>query len=214
MAKNRNSSSTPDVRVAPISELVPDPSTLRVRDARAVDTLAASLRELGAGRSVVVDKNGTVLAGNGTLEAAKSAGIEEVIIVETNGRQLVVVKRPDWSPEQALAYAIADNRTGDLSKFDYEGLGAALSSLQSAQIHVVGFDPGELEMLLSAEWRPTETVPVDSYTRSPPTAKDLVLTIDAEHAEEISAAIQRERAAGALTDSAALVRLVRRAPPP
>lgn len=200
--------------VVPLSDLVPDPANVRTHDERSKSAVAASVRELGAGRSIVVDRNGVVRAGNGTLEAAIAAGITEAVVVETDGKQLVVVKRPDWTPEQALAYAIADNRTGELSKFDYEALGIALGQLRDVQAPIIGFDEGELGMLLSADWRPKEQIAVDSYTREAPgggAPEALTLTIEAEHAEEVAAALERETAAGATSESEALLRIVRRA---
>jgi hypothetical protein len=206
---------TPGVaaRVVSLDDLVPDPANLRLHPERSKDAIASSVKELGAARSIVVDKDGVVRAGNGTLEAARAAGIREAVVVETDGKQLVVVKRPDWTAEQALAYAIADNRTSDLSKFDYEALGAALQQLRDVQAPIVGFDSGELDMLLSADWRPKEQVAVDSYTRDAPGAtgsKELTLVILAEHAEEIAAALQLEMTAGVTTESEALLRIVRR----
>lgn len=53
-----------------------------------------SLTRLGAGRSIVADKNGVVIAGNKTLQAAEAQGIP-VRIVETDGKELVVVQRTD-----------------------------------------------------------------------------------------------------------------------
>jgi hypothetical protein len=76
-----------------------------------------SLRDFGAGRSVLVDRNGNVLAGNQTVKAAGAAGIDQnVILVETDGSQLVVVKRTDLDLDdpKARALAIADNRAAEL----------------------------------------------------------------------------------------------------
>jgi hypothetical protein len=159
----------------------------------------------------VIDAEGIVRAGNGTLEAARAAGIEEALVIETDGRQLVVVRRPDWSAEQALAYAIADNRTGELSRFNYEALGAALASLTALDIPIVGFDQGELDMLLAADWRPQQQVPVESYTRAEPASEALILTVEPEHAQEIGEALRIEREAGAGSESEALLSIVRRA---
>jgi hypothetical protein len=81
-----------------------------------------SLSEFGAGRSIVVDENGVILAGNGTVEAAAALGIDKVIMVPTDGNTLVAVQRTDLTPAQKAEYGIADNRTSDLSVFDPEVL--------------------------------------------------------------------------------------------
>lgn len=57
--------------------------------------LGKSISETGLGRSILVDKNNVVISGNKTLEAAAASGLENVVIVETQGRELVVVKRTD-----------------------------------------------------------------------------------------------------------------------
>jgi len=143
--------------VVPLSDLIPDPSNIREHDERSRSAIAASVRELGAGRSVVVDAGGVVRAGNGTLEAARAAGITEAVIVETDGRRLVVVKRPDWTAEQALAYAIADNRTNELSMFNPLALQAAVTSLVEHAVAVgarplvdaIGYSEKELAGILA-----------------------------------------------------------------
>ena len=57
--------------------------------------LEKSLRENGAGRSILVDKDDNIIAGNGIVEAAINAGISKTRIVEVTGDELVVVKRTD-----------------------------------------------------------------------------------------------------------------------
>lgn len=155
-------------RVVKLAELVPDPTNTRQHPQRSKQAIASSVATYGAARSIVVDARGVVRAGNGTLEAAKAAGITDAVLIETNGSQLVVVQRPDWTPAQALAYAIADNRTGELSEFDKEALGAALSSLvrlanetQTPElVGSIGFSDEELRGLLSVSPGGPETEPV------------------------------------------------------
>src|SRR5689334_2882647 len=107
-----------DLKVMPIGDILPDATNARRRDDRARRHLSASLRQVGAARSIVIDGKDIVRAGNGTLEAAQQAGISEVLIVEPRPDQLVAVRRSDWSPSEAVGYAIADNRLGDLATFD------------------------------------------------------------------------------------------------
>ena len=101
----------------------------RTHPDRSQAALAASLKEFGAARSIVTDSDGIVRAGNGTLAAAKAAGIKKATVIETDGEQVIVVRRKDLSGERALAYAIADNRTGELSHFDHEALRTAMEQL-------------------------------------------------------------------------------------
>ena len=77
----------------------------------------ASLRETGAGRSIVLDKDGRIIAGNKTFEAASDIGLP-VRIVETDGRELVAVKRTDLDLDDdtgtARKLAYYDNRAGQV----------------------------------------------------------------------------------------------------
>jgi hypothetical protein len=54
-----------------------------------------SLRNVGAGRSIVLDKHGKIIAGNKTVENAGAIGLEDVIVVQTDGTKLVAVQRMD-----------------------------------------------------------------------------------------------------------------------
>lgn len=62
-----------------------------------------------------LDRNGNVIAGNKTLEAAKAEDIEALTVIETDGSRLIAVKRTDLSIDDARAreLAIADNRTSE-----------------------------------------------------------------------------------------------------
>ena len=148
---NPESNGQPHVEVVPIESLVPDQGNVRRRDERAKRTLDASLRQFGPARSIVIDGNDVVRAGNGTLEAARNAGVTEVLVVNRHPNQLVAVKVDDWSPTEATAYSIADNRTVDLGAFDDQGLAEVLQSLQSEQfdIETIGYTGDELDGLIS-----------------------------------------------------------------
>lgn len=76
-----------------------------------------SIDEVGAGRSIVVAADNTVMAGNKTLQAARAAGIQNIIEVETRGDTLVAVKRMDWvdgNDPKAREYSYFDNRAGQV----------------------------------------------------------------------------------------------------
>ena len=78
-----------------------------------------SLTECGAGRSVLVDKDGCLIAGNGVYEQAEKMGIKTRVI-ETDGTELVVVKRTDIGKEddKRKLLALADNATSDNVEWD------------------------------------------------------------------------------------------------
>lgn len=109
-----------------LTDLTPDLKNARRHTARNLAQIETALREVGAARSIVVDETGTILAGNATVEAARRAGIDRLRIVETDGTELVAVRRSDLSPEQKRRLAIFDNRTAELAEWD-AGVLAALA---------------------------------------------------------------------------------------
>ena len=82
-----------------------------------------SLKECGAGRSIVIDNEDNIIAGNGIYEQAQKLGIKTKII-ETDGSELVVVKRTDLATddEKRKQLAVMDNSTSDSSEFDFDTL--------------------------------------------------------------------------------------------
>lgn len=82
--------------------------------------IAKSLEECGAGRSILIDNKNEIIAGNGVYEQAQALKMP-VKVIETDGSELVVVKRTDLSTEdlQRKKLAIMDNSTSDTSEFDY-----------------------------------------------------------------------------------------------
>jgi ParB-like chromosome segregation protein Spo0J len=103
-----------------IADLKFDPQNARVRTAKGEAMIQESLRSVGAARSIVIDEDGTILAGNGTVEAAGQVGIENVVIVEASGDEIIAVKRVGLTDEQKKKLAYYDNRTGDEAEWDME----------------------------------------------------------------------------------------------
>lgn len=105
------------IKRAKLADLKPDQRNANRGTERGRGMIEQSLRQHGAGRSILVDKNGQVIAGNKTLEVAAELNLaDEVIVVETDGTQLVAVKRTDIDLDtpQGRALAVADNRTGQV----------------------------------------------------------------------------------------------------
>lgn len=101
-----------------LADLRPDPRNARRRTPRSKALLDHSLSQFGAARSIVIDEEGRILAGNGTVEAAAAAGITKVQVVDADGDTLIAVRRSDLSPDEKIGLALADNRTADLAEWD------------------------------------------------------------------------------------------------
>lgn len=108
-----------------IEELKFDTKNFNKHTEFGMSLLEKSLRQNGAGRSILVDKDNNIIAGNGIVEAAQNAGITKTKVIEVQGDELVVVKRTDLAldSKQGREMALADNATAaaDLS-WDYEQL--------------------------------------------------------------------------------------------
>lgn len=72
-----------------------------------------SIRKFGAGRSILLDKNNRIIAGNKTQELAREAGIKKVIVIDAKPDELVAVRRGDvdLDSEKGREMALADNAT-------------------------------------------------------------------------------------------------------
>lgn len=101
------------VKEAKLEDLIPDDLNANKGTQYGTHLIEKSFSELGAGRSILLDKNNRIIAGNKSTEGASSVGIEDVIIVETDGTKLVAVKRTDIDLDSAKGreLALADNAT-------------------------------------------------------------------------------------------------------
>jgi ParB-like chromosome segregation protein Spo0J len=116
-----------------------DPANVRRHPERNLDTIKASLARFGQQKPIVVDADGIVRAGNGTLEAARALNWGNVAIVRT-----------PLKGSEATAYAIADNRSSELAEWDETGLAEQLRALQSEDfdLDAVGYSGDEVDALI------------------------------------------------------------------
>lgn len=129
-----------------LGDLVPDPKNARKHTPRNVGVIVDAMQKVGAARSIVIDEDNVILAGNATVDAAGEAGIENVQVVEADGNTLIAVRRSGLSKKQKAALAIADNRTADLAEWDVDNL-TELASDVELDLAEVGFTPEELDAL-------------------------------------------------------------------
>ena len=98
-----------------------DRRNYRIHDETNKRIIGKSLDECGAGRSILADSSGEIIAGNGVFEQAQKRGIK-TRLVETDGSELVVVVRKDIAPgdEKRKLLALADNAASDTSAWNAE----------------------------------------------------------------------------------------------
>lgn len=102
-----------------LKDLRPDPANANRGTERGAAMLDQSLELVGAGRSILADRTGTVLAGNKTLDRWKRRkGAKPIRVIETDGSELVVVVRKDLdlkaAPDKARQAAYYDNRSAEV----------------------------------------------------------------------------------------------------
>lgn len=120
-----------------VTSLKLDPANVRTHGQRNLDTIKASLLRFGQQKPIVVGKKGIVVAGNGTLAAAVALGWTRIAVVVT-----------DLDKADAVAFAIADNRTAELAEWDDGALAAILESLEGDALEATGFNDADLEKLV------------------------------------------------------------------
>lgn len=114
---------------------------------RGTQMVENSLRKYGAGRSILIDRKGRVIAGNHVVEGAASIGLDDIIVVPTDGRKLVVVQRTDLDLDEipAREMAIADNRTSEIGlQWDADVLASLAAELNLDHL----FNEDELKKII------------------------------------------------------------------
>jgi len=114
--------------VSHLADLVPDPANRRSHNPRNIGMVVDALQAVGAARSIVIDEDNVVLAGNGVVEAAAEAGLTRVRVVEADGSEVIAVRRRGLTQAQKRALAIYDNRTGELAEWNAEQLAADVAA--------------------------------------------------------------------------------------
>ncbi len=118
----------------PISSLKLDPNNARTHSEKNLKAICGSLKKFGQQKPIVVSNENVVVAGNGTLEAAKQLGWAEISAVKT-----------DLNKTHSKAYALADNRSAELAAWDDAILGKTLTDLidEDFDIAEIGFEAGD-----------------------------------------------------------------------
>ena len=144
MAKKKSDAST-------IAILKPDKRNARKHNPRNIGMIADSMQEVGAARSIVIDEDDNILAGNGAVEAAAQAGITKLHVVDADGETIVAVRRRGLTKEQKIRLSVADNRTAELAEWDVEILsdfseeGMLAGMFSESELKSVLFSPDDVD---------------------------------------------------------------------
>jgi site-specific DNA-methyltransferase (adenine-specific) len=118
------------IHLLPIDKLKPDTNNARLHKTKSLQALCESLNKFGQRKPIVIKKDGTIVAGNGTYEAAKILGWQNINVVYIP---------ENWNDKQIMAYALADNSTAELSVWDEDLLALQTEELKEiADLKVLG----------------------------------------------------------------------------
>jgi DNA modification methylase len=188
-----------------LDALRPAPSNARTHSRKQVRQIAASVRALGFANPLLVDETGTVIAGHGRLEAARSLGLEQVPVI--------VLGHLSEAGKRALA--LADNRIALGAGWNLEILAQELTFLSEVQIdfavEITGFETAEIDLLIDGA-KPKESSAADRLPAEPETApvtrpgdlwrlgRHRLLCADARAAESYARLMEGEPAQLVFTD--------------
>ena len=125
-----------------VERLIPYARNARTHDQAQVAQLAASIREWGWTVPVLVDEEGTIIAGHGRVMAARKLGITEVPVMVARG----------WTEAQRRAYVLADNKLAENAGWDKSLLALEVNDLKTLglDLALTGFSDIELDALSMA----------------------------------------------------------------
>jgi DNA modification methylase len=130
-----------DVIDLPLEQIIPYARNPR-NNAEAVATVVASIQEFGWRQPIVVDEDRIVLAGHTRLEAARKLGFKTAPVHVAKG----------LTANQARAFRIMDNRSGENAEWDKDLLNLELADLLEADfdLGLTGFTDDELSALMTS----------------------------------------------------------------
>jgi ParB-like chromosome segregation protein Spo0J len=170
-----------------IAKLSGDPANARRHNEQNIATIVASLKRFGQQKPIVIDSSDCVRAGNGTLEAARSLGWTYLDCVRT-----------DLKGSDAIAYAIADNRTAELAEWDDDVLAATLNGLLADDpdlLNAAGFSEEELDKMLD-QFNADEIDPPELADGDREPFRQMTFTVHDSQFEVIEAAMKAAKAKG------------------
>jgi DNA modification methylase len=124
-----------------IAKVIPYSRNSRKIPERAIDKVAASIKEFGWRQAIVVDKDGVIICGHTRLLAAQKLGLKQVPVHVAD----------NLTPAQVKAYRLMDNRSHEETDWDVDLLGPELEELRGLDfdLELTGFDQHEIDDFLA-----------------------------------------------------------------
>lgn len=199
-------------KIKALGDLTPDRQNANRGTKRGLYVVGRSLQETGAGRSVLADKDGELIAGNKTVEAWADMG-GAVKVVETDGNTLVVVQRVDLDldsddPEvrkRSRLAAYYDNRANEVG-LAWDAEVVAQDIQDGLDLGVMFFD-GEIDAILEsmpgapelpAYAPPVPVQPASTYSPPQPGSAPFTPTLTPSASGAIVTPVDIDRAAARL----------------
>jgi ParB-like chromosome segregation protein Spo0J len=175
-----------------LDNLVPHARNSRTHSEEQVAQVAASMREWGWTNPVLVDEDGTIIAGHARVQAARKLGWTEAPVMVARG----------WTDEQKRAYVIADNKLALNAGWDEAMLGAELQALQASDFDelLTGFSEDELERVLVSEMATESSYPdLADGDREP--FQQMTFTLHDDQVEQVKRALEAAKGMGEFGDT-------------
>lgn len=140
------------VKMMPIGDVHPYENNPRKND-EAVEKVAESLKQFGWQQPIVVDKDNVIIVGHTRRKAALKLHMKEVPVLMAD----------NLTDEQAKAYRLADNRSGEFSDWDFDLLSDELMELKDMDFDIssIGFDDSDIHL-------PQDEAVEDDFDEEPP----------------------------------------------
>ena len=140
-----------------IDKLTPDPDNARQHDQTNLTAIEGSLREFGQRKPIVISQTNVIVAGNGTVEAAKRLGWTDIQAVRVPA---------DWDANRIKAFALADNRTAELADWNEQVMAAQLLELSEAGFDIQEFGFELVKPLVDIDSIEEDKIPEDAPIRT------------------------------------------------
>lgn len=163
-----------------VEDLTLDDRNARAHPEKNLRVIEQSLTKFGQQKPIVVNEDNVVMAGNGLLLAARNLGWKTVQVVRTN-----------LEDSLARAYALADNRAGELSEWDWESLARELDALKGTGFDLadIGWEAHEADLVMAAEFTARTT---DDAEPDGDKAGRLVVAFTPEQSDEVRKHLARK----------------------